>query len=85
MKSLIALSTTEEEYISLSSSLREFIGVLNLMNELKERKFSFNRSIPKIKCRVFKDNMSCIDIAKIIVRDLTLNISRSIYITFDII
>ena len=49
MQSLIALSTTEAEYIALSSSLREVIGVLNLMNELKERKFSFNHSIPKIK------------------------------------
>ena len=62
MQSLISLSTTEAEYIALSSSLREVIGVLNLMNELKERKFSFNHSIPKIKCCVFEDNMSCIDI-----------------------
>ena len=63
MQYLIALSNTEAEYIALSSSLREVIGVLNLMNELKEQKFSFNHSIPKIKCRVFKDNMSCIEIA----------------------
>ena len=33
------------------------------MNELKESKFSFNHSIPKIKCCVFEDNMSCIEIA----------------------
>ena len=57
------LSSTEAEYIAVSSSLCEFIGVLNLMNELKECKFSFNHSIPNIKCRVFEDNMICIAIA----------------------
>ena len=64
MQYLISLSTTEVDYIPLSSYLREVIGVLNLMNELKERKFYFNNSIPKMKCRVFKDNMSCIEISK---------------------
>ena len=63
MQSLIALSTNESEYIAISSSLREVIGVLNLMNELKERKLYFNHSILKIKCRVFEDNTSCIEIA----------------------
>ena len=32
MQSIIALSTTESEYIDISSSLCEVIGVLNLIN-----------------------------------------------------
>lgn len=63
MQTLVALSTTEAEYIALSSALREVIGILNLLNELKERKFAFNHSIPTVKCRVFEDNQSCIAIA----------------------
>ena len=39
MQSMILLSTTKDEYIVFSSSLREVISVLNLLNELKSRKF----------------------------------------------
>jgi hypothetical protein len=63
MQPLIALSTTEAEYIALSSSLREVIGVMNLMTELKERKFNFHHPTPRIVCRTFEDNKSCIEIA----------------------
>ena len=63
MQSLIALSTTEAEYIALSTALREVIAVMNLLRELKERGFVFNSDIPQIKCKVFEDNKSCIEIA----------------------
>ena len=63
MQSLILLSTTEDEYIVFSSSLREVISVLNLLNELKSRKFRFNHSTHIIKCRVFEENKSSIEIA----------------------
>ena len=63
MQNLVSLSTTKAEYIALSSSLREFISVLNLINELKLRKFQFNHLTPVVKCRTFEDNKSCIEIA----------------------
>jgi hypothetical protein len=63
MQSLIALSTTEAEYIALSSSLREVIAIVNLLKELKSRNFDFPFPTPTVKCRVFEDNMSCIEIA----------------------
>ena len=56
-------STNEAEYIALSSSLCEVILVLNLVNELKSRKFQFNHSTPVVKCCTFEDNKSCIEIA----------------------
>jgi hypothetical protein len=63
MQSLISLSTTEAEYIALSSSLREVIAIINLMNELTSRKFNFPFPTPTVRCKVFEDNMSCIEIA----------------------
>lgn len=63
MQSLIALSTTEAEYISLSTALREVIAIINLMEELKQRNFPVHKATPKVTCRTFEDNRSCIEIA----------------------
>lgn len=63
MQPLIALSTTEAEYIALSTALREVIGIMNLVNELKQNKFDLLSDTPKMVCRTFEDNQSCIEIA----------------------
>jgi hypothetical protein len=63
LQPLIALSTTEAEYIALSTSLREVIAIMNLLNELKDKGFPVHSSTPKVVCRVFEDNKSCIEIA----------------------
>ena len=63
METLVSLSTTEAEYIALSSSWREMILVLNLLYQLKSRKFQFNHSTPVVKCSTFEDIKSCIEIA----------------------
>ena len=59
----IALSTTEAEYISLSQSLREVILLMGLLRE-NQRRFKVMKNTPKIKCTAFKDNNSCIALAK---------------------
>ena len=63
MQSLIALSTTEAGYIALSTALREVISVINLIKDLKGKGFSIPFPNPKIQCRTFEDNKSCIKIA----------------------
>ena len=63
MQLLVALSTTEAEYIALSTALREVIGIMNLMNELRQRGFHLHSGTPKVVCRTFEDNRSCIEIA----------------------
>jgi len=63
MQTLVALSTTEAEYIALSSALREVIAIKNLMDELTKRGFHLHHPTPRVKCRVFEDNRSCIEIA----------------------
>ena len=59
----IALSTTESEYIALSSSMREVIPFLNLMKETAEL-FGLLTKKPLFKCTVWEDNESCITVAK---------------------
>ena len=63
MQSLIALSTTEAEYIALSTALREVINVIHLLQELQKFKFYVHNNRPTIQCRTFEDNMSCIKLA----------------------
>jgi hypothetical protein len=63
MQPLIALGTTEAEYIALSTALREMIAVINLIHELKANGFKVHMDTPKVRCRVFKDKKSCIEIA----------------------
>jgi hypothetical protein len=63
MQPLIALSTTEAEYIALSTALREVIAVMHLMHELKAKNFEVYLPTPKVVCRTFEDNQSCIEIA----------------------
>ena len=58
----IALSTAEAEYIALSSSLREVIPLMTVMDELNEV-FPLLMETPKFYCKVWEDNQSCIAMA----------------------
>ena len=60
---MIALSTPEAEYISLSSALREVIAIINVMEDLKQHGLPLDASTPVIRCRTFEENMSCISMA----------------------
>ena len=64
MQKLVALSTTEAEYIALSSALREVIAIINLLEELKRQGFGIHAGNTNVKCKTFEDNKSCIEIAK---------------------
>jgi Reverse transcriptase (RNA-dependent DNA polymerase) len=63
MQQLIALSTTEAEYIALSTALRDVIHVIHLLEELHNHGFNIHHPTPKVTCRTFEDNKSCIEIA----------------------
>ena len=58
----IALSTTESEYIALSSAMREVIPFLNLMKEVYKL-FPVSQQKPIFNCTVWEDNDSCIKVA----------------------
>ena len=63
MQTEIALSTAESEYIALSTAMREVIALTNLIDKVNTI-FSLNGCKPKIHCKVFEDNESCIAMAK---------------------
>ena len=60
----IALSTTESEYISLSTALWETIPMMCLIGEVRQR---FNCgdivSTPTIQCTLFEDNSGALELA----------------------
>jgi endo-1,4-beta-mannosidase len=64
MQTLIALSTTEAEYIALSSALREVITLMNLLKELRAYNIPIPTNVPTIRCRVFEDNTAAIELAR---------------------
>lgn len=58
-----ALSTCKAEYVALSHSMRDVIPLMNLITEFQEI-LDIPDSNPKVKCKVFEDNASCIKVAK---------------------
>ena len=59
----IALSTTESEYIALSSAMREVIPFLGIMKETSGL-FGLLTRDPVFRCTVWEDNESCSTVAK---------------------
>ncbi len=59
----IALSTTEAEYIALSSAMREVLPFLTMMREIHDV-FPLKERKPNFYCRVWEDNRSCIKVAE---------------------
>jgi hypothetical protein len=64
LQSTIALSTTEAEYIALSTSLREVIYLMNLSDELRKHEVPICEKQPVVKCKVYEDNVGAIELAK---------------------
>jgi hypothetical protein len=60
----IALSTTESEYISLSTSLREVLPLMELIRELEGAGFVFTKDKPRIYCEAFEDNEGALEMAR---------------------
>ena len=65
MQSIITLSTTEAEYVALSTALRDVIYILQLTTEMKSHGFNVpTPGPPKVTCRVFEDNAGALELAK---------------------
>jgi Reverse transcriptase (RNA-dependent DNA polymerase) len=65
LQTQIALSTTEAEYIALSTALRETIPLMELVRELHDNGFNFTATTPTIHCKVFEDNSGAVEIATV--------------------
>ena len=64
LQSAIALSTTEAEYMALSTAMREVIFLFNMMNEMREHDIKLPNTVPKIHCKIFEDNSGAVELAK---------------------
>jgi hypothetical protein len=65
MQTEIAPSSTKAEYIALSKSMREFLPLMWLLEEVQARGIKGNAKPCKVHCRVFKDNEGAIEIATV--------------------
>ena len=61
----IALSSTESEYTGLSYALRDAIPVMELLKEMKGKRFPILSAVAKVHCKVFEDNSGALEIARI--------------------
>ncbi len=60
----IALSTTESEYVALSTSLREVIPLMELIKELEGAGFAIKKDKPRVYCEAFEDNEGALEMAR---------------------
>jgi len=61
----IALSSTESEFIGLSTAPRATIPIMELVKELKSQGYNIVSTQPTVHCGVFKDNSGTLKIAKV--------------------
>jgi hypothetical protein len=62
----VALSTAEAEYGAISMSLRDFIFLMQLLEETTEvLKWEMSKEIPKIHCKLFEDNSGALEMARL--------------------
>ncbi|KAI2493616.1 hypothetical protein MHU86_20940 [Fragilaria crotonensis] len=60
-----ALSTTEAEYVALSSALREVICLMELLKEAQRHGIPNVATNPRIHCKVFEDNSGALTMAQV--------------------
>ena len=61
---VLTLSTTEAEYVALSTTLRDMIYILQLTTKIKSNGFNVPTPGPtKVTCRIFKDNAGTLELA----------------------
>ena len=65
LQSEIALSTTEAEYIALSTALRSAIPLIRLMEEVRDELNIPMQTIPEVLCKVFEDNLGAVELCKV--------------------
>ena len=78
MQTITAMSTTEAEYIALSTSLREVIPMMGMLQEAREHGLQVDELPPKVHCTVFEDNSGALELARLPkIRTRTKHINQS--------
>ncbi len=63
MQSQVALFTTEVEYLAMSMALCDVISLMELIKEMRERKFNVINIQPYVYCKVFEDTSRELELA----------------------
>ena len=63
LQTIIALSTTEAEYVGMSKALQDTLPVIWILEEMKELGFPVHTTHAQVHCRVFQENSGAIEIA----------------------
>jgi hypothetical protein len=61
----VTLSTTEAEYVALSSALRDVTSLMYLLQEAHDRGIPNIHYLAQVHCRVFEDNSGALELARI--------------------
>ena len=65
MQSIITLSSTESEYVALSTAMREVLPMMQLLQEFQQRKITDTFRKAKVHCTLFEDNAGAIEISTV--------------------
>ena len=65
MQTITVMSTTEAEYITLSTRLREVIPLMGMLREAREHGLTIDYLPPKVHCTVFEDNSGALELARL--------------------
>ena len=65
LQTQVALSTTEAEYIALSTCLRDVIPLMELVDELRALGFPVICTEPYIYCKLFEDNSGALEMVRV--------------------
>jgi hypothetical protein len=61
----ISLSTTEAEYIALSTAMRDCIPMLALMNEMRQKRYPIIYTQPNINVKVYENNNGALEMDRL--------------------
>lgn len=64
LQEMFALSSTESEYMSLSTALRDVIPLMELLKEFKNYGIVSKEYCPVVKCKAFEDNSGALEMAR---------------------
>ena len=63
LQSVITLSSSESEFVALSTALRELIPIMNILKEMDGLGIPVPGCKPTVSCRVFEDNSGALEMA----------------------
>ena len=65
LQTIIALSSCEAEYVSLSESLRDTIPLMELVKEINKAGFKVISTTANVHCKAFEDNSGALELARL--------------------